>query len=82
MYVPVIVLSITCPFSFLITDGKWMAGSVLGAATTMTPKELEVMDKRRRTAVMALDVALLCFARWRLADPSPQWIINGSKVFR
>jgi hypothetical protein len=45
-------------------------------------KEEEVMAKRRRTSVMALDVALLCFARWRVADPSPQWIINGSKVFR
>lgn len=45
-------------------------------------REEEAMDKRRRTSVMALDVALLCFARWRVADPSPQWIINGSKVFR
>ncbi len=47
-----------------------------------TQREEEAMDKRRRTAVMALDVALLCFARWRVADPIPQWIINGSKVFR
>jgi hypothetical protein len=58
-------------------DGKWVMGGGLGSE-----KEEEVMAKRRRTSVMALDVALLCFARWRVADPSPQWIINGSKVFR
>ena len=42
----------------------------------------EVRAKQSRTAVMALDVALLSFARWRSADPNPQWIISGSKVFR
>ena len=58
-----------------------MGGGINGGGEVSFEQE-EAMDKRRRIAVMALDVALLCFARWRVADPTPQWILNGSKVFR
>jgi len=58
-----------------------VGGGINGGGEVSIEQE-EAMDKRRRIAVMALDVALLCFARWRVADPTPQWILNGSKVFR
>ena len=61
------------PAALLPSDGKWKVTAA---------KEEEVISLNRRTALQALDVALLAFARWRVADPSPSWILNGSKVFR
>ena len=66
----------------MFPDGRWQVGGGINGGGMRAIEEEENMDKRRRVAVMALDVALLCFARWRVADPTPQWILNGSKVFR
>ena len=34
------------------------------------------------TALQALDIALISFAKWETAESHPQWIIAGSKVFK
>ena len=68
----------------MFLDGRWVSGSGILAqqGVTVDRAQSEELEKRRRTAVMALDVALLSFARWRIADPAPQWIISGRNVFR
>mmetsp|Transcript_13919 Transcript_13919/g.30553 ORF Transcript_13919/g.30553 Transcript_13919/m.30553 type:complete len:898 (+) Transcript_13919:485-3178(+) len=35
-----------------------------------------------QTAVQALDVSLLGFARWQSNEAHPKWILNGSKIFQ
>ena len=39
-------------------------------------------SEQHKPAVAALDVALLSFARWQAGDANPQWLNNGSKIFR
>lgn len=57
-------------------------------------KEVEVLDIPRThdqwrdlgvknlSVLQSLNVALLTFARWQLAEENPQWLLSGTKVFQ
>lgn len=42
-------------------------------------RDLGIKD---RAVLQGLDIALLSFARWQLAEDDPRWLLSGTKVFQ